>query len=194
LEAQGESLNRHNGSTMAEIDKFVDSWIYDVEAVLRRELENLKDQLASEDVTSRRQAESDASAILDWLYLPVPPSSPGDRLKKAQDVTRDSTLTEAERYSKALRTLRSSGRQRGRPRDQTSQHAIRAYTLHLTTGMSWREIALTVKGCKHKRPNQSERSCEHCGDSIRDAVGRLERFLKAKGYHPNVPRRIDLTG
>ena len=36
-----------------------------------------------------------------------------------------------------------------------------------------------------------ERSCSPCGDAIRDAVGRLEKFLKSKGYHPNIPRQID---
>jgi hypothetical protein len=59
------------------------------------------------------------------------------------------------------------------------------------TAMSWREIALIVKGCSHKRPNP-ERSCYPCGDAIRAAVGRLEQFLRGLGCHPEFPRRVDL--
>jgi hypothetical protein len=101
-------------------------------------------------------------------------------------------LSEDERLAAMLRTGRSTGRRRGRPRNETSQHAIEAFTWYLATPLSWHEIAVKVKGCKHPRPNPKQRSCRPCGDAIRDAVGRPEKFLKSKGYHPNLPRRVEL--
>jgi hypothetical protein len=172
-----------------DLDRFVTEWVYDIDRVLRRKLEDLKDDLASDDERIRAQAETDAAEILDWLLPPPPPLSKENRLKRAEDVMKDAQLPNHQRYAAALRALQSTGRRRGRPRDGTSQQAIRAYTLHLATDRSWREIALMVRGCKHKRPNPEMRSCLACADGIRDAVGRLESFLHTKGYHPDVPRR-----
>jgi hypothetical protein len=36
-------------------------------------------------------------------------------------------------------------------------------------------------------------SCHGCGDSIRDAVGNLAKFLKKKGLYPTLPRRSILN-
>ncbi len=72
-----------------------------------------------------------------------------------------------------------------------TQLAIRALSLHYATPLSWREIALAVKGCNHKRPNP-ERSCFSCGDAIRDAAGRLETFLKSIGHDLDFTRGRDL--
>jgi hypothetical protein len=60
-------------------------------------------------------------------------------------------------------------------------------SLHYGTKLSWREIALTVKGCNHRRPNL-ERSCESCGDAIREAAGRLDTFIISLGFSPETER------
>ena len=103
----------------------------------------------------------------------------------------DEDLSPADRRTAALRAGRSTGRPRGRPRDETSQQAIRALGLHLATSMSWREIALEIRGCNHDRPNP-ERSCEPCGEAIRNAATRLEALLKKIGYDFTFPRGREL--
>lgn len=88
--------------------------------------------------------------------------------------------------------LPTAKRGKGRPRDESSQHAIRSLTLHLATPSSWREIALIVRGCNHKRPRPTERSCKACGEAIRQSAFRLQTFLKSKGLMPDIPRRAEL--
>jgi hypothetical protein len=177
--------------TEDDLDRFIDQWAYQIGGVLNRQLEALKDELRSDDKKVRKAAELEADQILDWLLPPSPPFTYRERLRKAEEAIADQRQADSDRLAAAMRALRSTGRRRGRPRTTTSQHAIHALTLHLTTPKSWREIALEVRGCKHKRP-RLERSCVACGDAIRDAVGRLEKFLRSKGYHPNVPRRVEI--
>jgi hypothetical protein len=176
------------GMSGDDLDQFIDHWVYEIDGVLRRQLDNLKDDLRSDDEGVRKQAESEADEILDWL-LPAPaPLTDAEKLQRVKQVIANERLSTSERRTAATRALRSTGRRKGRPRDSTSQQAIRALTLHLATPKSWREIALEIRGCNHKRPHPTERSCAHCGD----AAGRLDSFLKSKGYHPNVPRRIEI--
>jgi hypothetical protein len=169
------------------MDNSFDALIYritcDVEQILRGYLDDLKDDLSSDDKDTRTEAVKVVCQIIDWLYPPSLGLSDEEKLRIAQEAVNDPTRTVAERRLAAQKVLRSTGRQRGRPRTDTSQHAIRALTLFYATGAPWRKIALDVKGCKHKRPNP-ERSCISCGDSIREAAGRLEKFLISIGFTP----------
>lgn len=175
-----------------DLDRFIDHWVYEIDGVLRRQLDSLKDDLRSEDQQVQKRAESEADEILNWLLHAPAPLTDAEQLHRVEQIIADERLSTSGRRTAAMRALRSTGRRRGRPRDETSQQAIRALTLHLATGKSWREIALEVRGCSHKRPHPTERSCAPCGDAIRDAAGRLDSFLKRMGYHPNVPRRIEI--
>jgi hypothetical protein len=170
---------------------FASRWVYDTRRVLERHLEGLKDDLASDDDGIREKASEQAIQILDWLHPPLPPPSNAERLQGVQAVIADETLSATEKLAAVQRAGRSTGRRRGRPRTETAQLAIRALSLHYATPMSWREIALAVKGCKHKRPNP-ERSCHACGDAIRDAAGRLESFLISIGHDLDFTRGRDL--
>lgn len=172
-------------------DELVNRWVYDVERILKRALQDAVDRLRSCDEKTAELAEQDIAEILDWLLPPPKPISKEAKLQKIKELCSDSTILTEKKTALIEKVLHSTGRPKGRPRTETAQHAIQAYSLHLATPLSWREIALKVIGCRHDRPNP-ERSCICCGDAIRDAVGRLENFLKRKGYHPNLPRRIDL--
>jgi hypothetical protein len=184
----------HNYTMNDEVDAFIYRYSHDVDSILRDYLENLKDDLRSEDAPIRAQAEKLADQILDWLLPPLPPLSAQARLSRAQQAANDPTLTDEQKALAVARAARSTGRRRGRPRTDTAQHAIRALTLFYARGhrkgetskanpSTWREIALGVKGCNHRRPNL-ERACEHCGDAIREAAGRLEKFLISIGHNP----------
>lgn len=171
--------------------EFVNRWLYDIQRVLEIRLEALKDDLRSNDGPIAEQAANEASMILDWLNPPSLPLSKEERLKRVTALVSNGELSADQRLAAVVRAGRSTHLRRGRPRNETSQLAIRALTLHFATGLSWREIALSVRGCKHKRPNQ-ERSCEACGESIRQAASRLQRFLLSIGYNPDFPSGIDL--
>jgi hypothetical protein len=174
-----------------DIDAFVNNWVYDVRRVLERRLDSLRYDLDSDDEGVRDKARKQIPEIEAWLYPPAKPLPDEEKVRRTRDALGDGSLSPQERLAAARRVARSTGRPRGRPRTETAQHAIRALSLHLATPMSWREIALIVKGCNHKRPS-SERSCRPCGDAIRDAVGRLEEFLRAIGCHPEFPRSVEL--
>jgi hypothetical protein len=174
---------------MSEIDKFGYYFLYDVGRFLRSELEALKDDLCSENDEARKLAEEKVSKICDWLFEPLPSVSKQQRHEWILQAARDEALSPAEQVEAIRRATSSTGRRRGRPRTDTSQQAILALSLHYATKLSWREIALTVKGCTHLkgRPNL-ERSCPSCGDAIRDAAGRLEKFLISLGFSPETER------
>lgn len=139
---------------------------HDIEMVLKRRLENLKDDLRSDDLATSQAVCEEAGEILDWLSPPLPPLAADAKLQAARLVLEEKGLSTEERRAVALRALRSTGRPRGRPRSETSQHAIQALSLRSATAMSWREIALKLKGCNHTRP-KPERSCVPCGEAIR---------------------------
>jgi hypothetical protein len=175
-----------------DVTTFINRCVYDVDRILRSALDALRDDLCSEDKDTAGRATKDATEILDWLYPATPAISVQERLKKAKDAINNQALSETEQLVALRRAARSTGRPRGRPRTETAQDAIRAFSMHLATPLSWREIALRVKGCNHKRPSPLQRSCPACGDAIRDAAGRLEKFLLSKGYYSGVPRRLEL--
>lgn len=153
-------------------------------------LDKLKDDLYSEDVRTTKKAEREIPSILDWLYGPMPKVSDADKKKKIQEAL--NIADDLESMSAIRRITRSTGRQRGRPRDESSQHAVLAITMHLATRSSWREIALEIVGCNHHRPNHKERACHHCGEKLRKAAERLDKFLKRNGLYPNFPGQKDL--
>lgn len=182
----------HNRRNMVDQAlRLINRWLFDVEHKLRNRLDALTDDMRSDDDATAEQAAEEASKILDWLYPTPHPLSNEQQLQRASAVIADDSLSPEQRLAAAKRALRSTRQGRGRPRDETSQLAIRALTLHYATRLSWREIALTVRGCNHKRPNP-ERSCSPCGESIRQAAIRLQKFLKTLGHDPVVQRGIDL--
>jgi hypothetical protein len=167
----------HNHGTMtSEIDKFIHDWVHDVEMILKRRLENLKEDLRSDDEDMSIAAAEETGEILNWLYPPLPPLASDAKLQAAKQALDDERLGDEQKLVAARRAMRSTGRPRGRPRSETSQHAIQALSLRSATAMSWREIALRLKGCNHKRP-KPERSCVPCGEAIREAAERLRRVL-----------------
>ncbi len=172
---------------------FTNHWVYDIRRSLERHLDTLKDDLASDDKSTRELAENEASEILDWLYLPPPPLSDEERGRLFMEVNQDASLSSDQKATALRRLLHPTGRKRGRPRTETAQHAIRALSMHLA-GLDWRVIALEVRGCNHF-DRTTERSCHCCGDAIRDAAGRLEKYLRNKGYYPDFPQcgRNDCT-
>ena len=182
----------HNRKDMGdETLEFINRWLYDIQRTLELRLETLKEDLHSDDEATARHAEDEAIKILDWLYRPLPPLSKEEQLERVKTAITDEKLSAEQKLAAALRLGRSTHRRRGRPRDETSQYAIRALTLHYATRLSWRKIALAVRGCKHKRPN-SERSCTACGESIRQAAIRLQKFILGIGYNSDFPRGVAL--
>lgn len=158
--------------------------------------EILKDDLRSDDEHLRQQATQEATEILDWLSAPPEPLSQEQQLQRVAAALNDTTLPAEHRLAATRRAVRSTGRARGRSRDETTRLAVRALGLHLATGMSWREIAMRLKGCVHERPvppRQKPRrrnpnlSCDDCGEAMRVAVYRLRRFLTQLGYQENIP-------
>jgi hypothetical protein len=154
----------------------------------------LKDDLLSDEEDTRELATEEAGEIFDWLY-PSKPLSEAEQLQRIEEILRDGEMSSEERLAAVRRVGHSAGRARGRPRDEISRLAIRALGLHMV-GMSWREIAMKLKGCNHKRPlppRQKPRkrnpalSCEDCGEAIRVAVYRLRSFLKRLGFEDEVP-------
>jgi hypothetical protein len=141
-------------------------------------------------------SQSGVYLILDWLSAPLPPLSPSERWERALAASQSEVGTPEERLSAVMHAARSTGRGRGRPRDETSQLAIRALALHLATGLSWREIAMRLKGCTHEKPKPPRQkprkrnpnlSCQECGEAMRNAAFRLRRFLKKLGFEDDVP-------
>jgi hypothetical protein len=173
-----------------DVNAFVTHWVYDIRQTLERELDSLKDDLRSDDEHAQQQAARVASKILAWL-LPAPEAiSEEKRLLRFQEAMK---IADPKQLKIAvLRAARTTGRRKGRPRDESSQHAIRALTLHIATEKSWREIALELRGCTDKRPNPSERACIPCGETIRKAAERLRSFLKAEDLYPQMPDRKTL--
>jgi hypothetical protein len=184
-------MGDNRGDMAAQTLEFVNRWLYDIEHVLQCRLDSLKDDLCSDDDQISEQASNEAAKILDWLYPSLQPISTGGKLQKISAILNDGTMTEGEREAAIKRAARSTGRGRGRPRNETPKQAIRALSLHHATDLSWREIALEIRGCEHKRPNP-ERSCEACGEAIRNAAGRLEKFLISMGHKPSFTRGREL--
>ena len=179
-ETQNESVTPRKAiSTLGDSFSDRNRWMYDIQHRLENELDALKDDLRSYDPKISEIAAREAVEILAWMLPPNAPLTADEKINKVLRAISDEKTSGEEKVAISRRVMRSTGRPRGRPRTETAQHAISALTLHFSTSLSWREIALKVKGCNHKRPNL-ERSCSPCGDAIRDAVGRLEKFLKVR--------------
>ena len=174
-----------------ETIQFVNRWLYNIELILRDRLESLKYDLRSDDENTSGCATKEAGQILDWLLPPLPSLSKAEQLRRVETAFKDKKRSVEDRLAATRRAALSTGRSRGRPRNETSQQAIRALGLHFATPLSWREIALEIRGCNHDRPNP-ERSCEPCGAAMRDAATRLESFLKTIGSDLTFPRGKEL--
>jgi hypothetical protein len=166
-----------------EILQFINGWVYNVDAYLRRNLDSLKDDLASDDEGVKKNADKQAENIFCWIAPPLPPLPASARIERAEAALSNESTTAEEKIAAAQRVMRSTGRSRGRPRDETSQYAVKALALHYATQLSWRQIALEIKGCNHSlhRPNVNL-ACEPCGEAVRAASQRLEKFLKSTGF------------
>lgn len=164
-----------------DVLQFMFRWGLDVRSYLQQLFARCVEELESENETTRSEASKRMDVVLDWLHPPLPPLSVEERNRRASSALADESLSPDQRAIAARRALRATGRHQGRTRDETSQHAIDALTLHDATGLSWRRIAVLLRGCTHKRPNR-ELSCESCGESIRQAAFRLEKFLKSTGF------------
>jgi hypothetical protein len=174
---------------MNQIDELIFRFVYNIDAILKSQLEMLRYDLASDDDDARRAAEEKFDKIGDWIFDPLPPLSQKEREQRAIEISQDQSLSPLERLNAARRALSSTGRRRGRPRNDATPHAIRALTMHYATQLSWRHIAFEIRGCKHEHKNKRPgRSCPACGDAIRDAAGRLDLFLKNLGHTVDVPR------
>ena len=189
-------MSRRAQSDIDKLAEYVDRVSkrrYDIKHILESRLAGLRDDLYSGD----KDAEKEATQILEWLF-PAKPSKPltnKDKMRLIREGVSDEVLE---------RLLGSkTGQRRGRPRAESSQHAIEALSLHLANPqMAWREIALRFINCGHnpcrcskckerkkdklrKRPNPETKSCHNCGQLIGAASNRLEEYLKKKGDLPN---------
>jgi hypothetical protein len=171
-----------------EVEAFLDKWAYDIEGLLRRRLGALIDDLCAEDERVRTPATKEALGILEWLLPPLPFLTEQARLLRIGELVDDLKLSSEERLESVRTVVRATARGRGRPRSDTAQDAVRAYSLHLMTPLTWCEIAKRLRTCEHFGSN-ADRSCDCCGDAIRDAVGQLEKFLRSIGLHPEIGRR-----
>ncbi len=175
---------------ITDVDAFVDDWVYNIGRVLTRRVESLKDDLRSDTKRTMRRASNEIQGIFAWLEPPLPVLTDAARLRRIEELAVCGELSEVELRKAILDIVRAPRRARGRPRTDTAQHAIRAYSMHLKTRLTWREIAKAVMRCEH-RYSDAKRSCPECADALRDAVGRLEKFLQRNGLHPGIPRRMD---
>lgn len=170
-----------------DLTEILNRWVYDIEGILARALEDLRDHLESADPERAKMAKAEAHEILGWLHPLQQRITERTKKKRIEEIF-SAKLPPQEMAVLFRKIDRSTGRPRGRPRTSRT-NAIMAFSLHLQTRMSWREIALRVTGCEHAHPKKL--ACKTCAEKVREAVGRLDKFLRARGYRSNVARRIE---
>jgi hypothetical protein len=167
--------------------RFVINWS-NIESKLRRRLTYLRENdLVSDDMSTVRRAERQVKIIEAWLDPPRPRPTDDEKITILRNILANESIPASERVREVGRLSRSSGRGRGRPRTETSQHALDALTLHRLTSATWAEIAFRVKGCPHKGAGK-DASCNSCADAMRDAAKRLESDMKIIGFDFDFPR------
>lgn len=168
-------------------------WFYDdpVARNLRWELEALGEDLDSDDPTVSKKARTEAALIWDWLEGTGAPPDAAEKIRRVREILQLQEDPDIQ-VAAITRVVLSTGRPRGRPAT-VRQQAIEALGLHLAEPLSWKQIAFRVRGCKH-RGQRADRSCDACADAIRKAVRELEKFLREKGLHPDLPRRYEMKG
>jgi len=181
--------------------QFLSTWFFDVERFLRNRLDELKDDLRNGDQQVIDRAAEEAKLILRWLP-PSPGLSTQERLQSAWAVSQNQYLPDEAKKALISYYMNDSDRRpRGRPRDELSQLAIRALGIHMATGMSWRAMAMTLRGCTHERPKpvtqrprrrNARLACEDCGEALRIAVYRLRKFLHRLGFKEDYLLRQEL--
>ena len=116
-----------------EVDALIYTWLHDIQRWLMNCLDNLKDDLGSDDAAINARARTEAEQIMASAVPPPPPLSAQERLRRAAAAAADPTLTEEQKQLAACRATRSTGRG-GRPRNETSQLAVHALTLFYAKG------------------------------------------------------------
>ena len=64
-----------------EVDALIYSWLHDIHRWLMNSLDNLKDDLGSDDAAINARATKEAQQIMDWLFPPPPPLSAQERAR-----------------------------------------------------------------------------------------------------------------
>lgn len=168
----------------SEVDRFI-LWASDIERTLWNRRDELMENLSSADEEAAKSAISEIEKIDNWLNPSPAPVAAEEKLRHIRAVLEDKSVPPEKRLEGIRRLSRSTGLPRGRPRDKTGQYAMRALTLSQATDKSWRQITLEVKGCPHRHPKGL--SCEKCKETIRNAVFRLQKFLRDIGCNPKLP-------
>jgi hypothetical protein len=172
----GPSCVWHDGPMASEVDALIE-WAYDIERRLWSRLDDLKDDLRSDEPAVREPAEAEAEELLSWLLPPLTAEqlseSKTERVRRLEEMLRDQGYPECRRRRMAEQ-LASSSRERGRPRER-GRDAIKALSLQLRTDKTLRQIALETSGTCRERACQSY--CPAC-DDVRRSIepGRPEKL------------------
>jgi plasmid stabilization system protein ParE len=175
----------------SDLDAFVEHWLYDIERILKSRQNELRENLPSADKEAAKRAMSEIEKIESWLKPSTESEAAKEKLQRIRAVLEDGSDSPEKRLQAIHDLSRSARKTRGRPRDKTGPYAIRALTLSLATDKSWRQIALEVKGCDDPHPEGL--SCEKCKEAVRNAVNRLQEFLRRIGGNPKFPSHKELS-
>ncbi len=159
----------------SEMDKFLYTWAYNIERVLARQLDALQYDLDSSDEQLRERAEREIPEFRSWLDPPVKGKRGRGRPRtRANDAIRALTLHVS--TTKSWRQIAMEvygcehactkcGRRKGKP---------------FEGGRKIGPCCPTCSGSLIRTKPDNERSCFACGDAVREAVGKLVKFLKRK--------------
>jgi len=166
-------------------DDLLDNWVHNFRRALATERDALVDDLLSDDAVTRQDARNEIEEILDWLEPPLKLSPADDEQTAVEVALLQAGVPAARARSIALKAAPSINRKSGRPRTN-GPYAIRAFTEHMKTAKTWREITLKLKGpCEHRcstcrdadrpqavessglRPRRQRARCLKCGLTIR---------------------------
>ena len=159
-----------------EVDALI-AWANDIEGRLWTRLDDLKDDLRSDDLDVREPAEAKAEELLSWLFPPFTEEGIAEmkteRIKHFDEMLRQQGFPETARQ-KMVKQLTLSVRERGRPRERGPE-AVRALALFIRGNKTWREIALEISGTCGERKCPSY--CPACEDVQRSIEpGRPEKL------------------
>jgi hypothetical protein len=148
-----------------DVDALFDQFVYNIRGKLESALYAAAEEGSPESI-------AEAEKILSFLYG-ASSFTDDERCQRAAEIFRDANLSPKERKAAMQRALKASGGRSGRPKEK-GQDAINAFTIHLRTDRSWREITLEIQGSCESR--KCEYFCPECGDVKRKRdKGRLDR-------------------
>lgn len=166
--------------SLSNFDKFIYDNLYDIANVLRKHRSGVLDDLQyTTDEDERRNILTEVAKIDGWLTPLDKRDACEQALAKIRIVLEDRNISPENAWKRVQRLATSSGARVGRPRNGVGLHAIRALTIKRSTNKPWSEIALELRGCKHRHP--PGRSCDRCKEALRNAVSRLQQFLRRTG-------------